>query len=423
MNIEAKLEKYRQKISETQDNDKKALYLKKIAFYESEKNPTAVTMEAGLLVPKIITGQKYELKFNPGQPTRAIAYGTIRKDYPLVLMEFDRKPLADTDILVEILYCGICHSDWHVIRNEWKNAKYPLIPGHEITGLVLATGRSVTKFKPGDYTALGPVYSTCQKCSQCQMGFEQYCLNDLTEIYNMPDRKPGEIKPTGPNTYGGYSNIIVANEKYAFQIPKGAPLDRMAPVLCAGATMYTPLKYFGTKTGTRVGIIGIGGLGHMGIKLAKSMGAYVVALTHTPEKLSDAKRLGADATLLISDTDKFVPFESSLDLIIDTIPFNHDINAFITLLKPHRTYWNIGSLFAMTVDFETINRKAINLKGSIIAGLTDSQEIINYCAAKNIYPETELIGIQDINTTHEPIVTSQVRYRYVIDMMSIYKNS
>lgn len=370
--------------------------------------------------PEVLKSADYQLDINSDHAIKAIGYGTLRHDYPLMLMEFERRVPEDDDVVIEILYCGVCHTDWHVIRNEWKNSKYPIIVGHEIVGTVVKIGSNVSRFQIGDSVALGPNYNSCRQCSQCNTGFEQYCLNDVTETYNMPDRKLGEIKPTGPVTQGGYSNIIVANQYYLLKIPNSAPLDRVAPLACAGATVYTPLKYSGVQPGNRIGIAGCGGLGHFGIKLAKALGFEVIALTRTKEKLNDLKRLGADQALYVPDADSLQAYEMTFDLIIDTIPFNHDLMPYLNLIKPHGTLWIVGSFFTMATDFDITNRKGRIIRGSSTAGISDTQELVDLCINNDIYPEIQVIKIKDINATHEKLVTSQVRYRYVIDMSTIY---
>lgn len=349
----------------------------------------------------------------------AIGYGTDHRSHPLKKMNFTRRTPRSKDVIIKILFCGVCHSDWHTILNEWKNTKYPIIPGHEITGQIIKMGNKVTKFNLGDYVGTNSNHNSCRKCEECKHGRVQYCLNDTVEVYNCPDYVGNEKRPTGPITRGGYSNIIVVDEKYVYTIPTGAPLDKIAPLLCAGATMYTPIKYFGVTKNTRVGIAGCGGVGHMGIKLAKSFGAEVIALTSSPDKLDDLVRLGADEAYLISDTDKLKKYESMFDLIIDTIPFDHDLSPYVMLLKPRHVLWIIGSLFGMTVDFDMVIRKGLSIHTSVLADLRDVQEVINYCVDKNIYPEIEMIDMKDINGTHEKILTSKVRYRFVIDMSTI----
>lgn len=369
--------------------------------------------------PKPVNSTGYQLNIDGSKPIKAIGYGTDHRDHPLQLMDFDRRVPLDDDVVIKIIYCGVCHSDWHVILNEWKNTKYPCIVGHEITGIVIKAGAK-TNFKVNDRVAVGPNYNSCRKCNQCKIGFEQYCLNDVTEVYNMPDRKDKEeLKPTGPITYGGYSNVIVVNQNYVLRVADNAELDYVAPLLCAGSTMYTPLKYLQIGKGHRVGIAGIGGLGHLGVKLAKAMGAEVIALTKTPEKIQASLDLGADRAILVTDNDVLKPYEATFDLIIDTIPFNHDMMPYINLVKPNSTLWIVGSFFTMATDFDLVNRKGRIIRGSSTAGIADTQELLDLCAANNIYPNIEVINIQDINKTHEQLLLSRCRFRYVIDIDTI----
>ena len=375
------------------------------------------TDQLGLKKPSFTEGIDYRLDLD-GPTIKALGYGTTNKDRSLSLMEFDRRAPGPDDVVIEIAFCGVCHSDWHVILNEWKNTKYPTIVGHEITGYVVKKGYNVTKFNIGDTVALGPNFNSCRSCNSCREGNEQYCLNDVTETYNMPERLPNEypapnekVLPTGPITYGGYSNIIVADQNFVLSVPKGAPLDRVAPILCAGITMYTPLKSLGINSSHRVGIAGIGGLGHIGVKLAKSMGAQVVGLTHTPAKLDND--LNMDKVLLVQDLDTLREYNCTFDLIICTAPFNHDMTPYIELMKPNGVVWIVGSMFPMTVDFDLINRKGRIVRGSSTGNIADTQELIDYCVTNNIYPDIELIDIKNINETHRPIIMSEVRYRYV----------
>ena len=370
--------------------------------------------------PAPIQGRIGSLNIN-SDPIEAIGYGNLRKEYPLELMSFQRRAPRPEDVVIEIMYCGVCHSDWHVNRDEWKNTKFPIITGHEIVGRVVKIGNRVSKFKVGDLAGLGPNYDSCQQCEECNAGFEQYCKNDVTETYNMPERLPGEIKGTGAITQGGYSNIIVANERYVLNIPTGANPALLAPILCAGATMYTPLKYCGLPPDARIGIAGLGGLGNIGSKLTKSMGYELIVLTTTPDKIQDSIDLGADQGLLATNLDVMDAYKLSFDLIICTIPFRHDINMYIELLKPHGVMWVVGAMIPMTVDFDIVNRKGRVVRGSSTAGITDTQECINYCVENDIYPNIQLISIGELNATHEKIVNKEVRYRYVVDMSTIYE--
>lgn len=411
MSAQRKVVIYRNKLNNATDPDKKKLYQKKIDYYQSLelKKPTSYSL------------QNYVLKLDDPIAIPALGYGTKHRDLPLELMDFERRVPKEDDVVIQIQYCGVCHSDWHVILDEWRNTKYPTIVGHEITGIIVKIGALVKKFKTGDLAALGPNYNSCRNCSQCKSGFEQYCLNDVTETYNMPDRFIGERKPTGPVTYGGYSNIIVVNENYVIKLNPDAKLDLIAPLLCAGSTMYTPLKYLNIKKGDKVGIAGIGGLGHLGIKLSKLFGAYVVAITHTSEKLDSSIKLGADAALLVTDMDSLKPHNMSFDLIIDTIPFNHDLYPYINLMKPNRTLWIVGSMFDMVTQFNYVNRHGVIIRGSSTAGIADTQELVDLCVKNNVYPDIEVIKIQEINKTHQNLLLNKVRYRYVINISSIYE--
>lgn len=432
MYFDAKMKKYKEKLLNADDIKKKEIYLKKLKYYggaqeESrdlieQKKPKEMVVFNAAEEPKLqkptVSDGEYRLNVNQ-VPIKAIGYGTLHRNMLLSRMEFERRGPREDDIVIKIEYCGVCHSDWHVILDEWQNSKYPVLVGHEITGTVVKIGSKVSSFKIGDKVALGPNYNSCKHCSQCNSGFEQYCENDVTETYNMPDRKPRELKPTGPITYGGYSNVIVVNQGYVLKIPKDAPMDKMAPVLCAGATMYTPLKYLNIGSSHVVGIAGIGGLGHIGIKLAKGKGAIVVALTRTPWKVEDSKRLGADQAILTTNQDSLKPFEGKFDLIIDTIPFNHDLNPYLNLIKPNGTLWIVGSFFSMVADFNIINRKGKIIRGSSTAGIQYTQETIDFCANNKIYPEIETINIENVEKTHRSLLLSEVKYRYVIDMESL----
>jgi uncharacterized zinc-type alcohol dehydrogenase-like protein len=371
--------------------------------------------------PKKVTIDGYKLNPNTN-PINAIGYATDHKKNPLVLMEFDRRAPNPDDVVIQIAYCGVCHSDWHVILNEWKNTKYPTIVGHEITGIVIKIGPNVKKFKIGNKVAVGPNYNSCRQCSQCQKNNEQYCINEVTETYNMPDRKPYEVNPTGPITYGGYSNVIVVSERFVFRLPSAMPLDLAAPLLCAGVTMYTPLKEFGVSARSKVGIAGIGGLGHIGIKLAKAFGAEVVALTRTPAKKTDSIRLGANSSILMMDDNELKLAEGTFDLIINTIPFNHDLLPYLKLLKNDGgTLWIVGSFFTMATDFDILNRHGKIIRGSSTAGTERTRELLKFCDEKKIYPEIEIIDIKQINQTHPLIISSEVKYRFVIKMDTINK--
>lgn len=372
-----------------------------------------------LLKPQPFDLQSYQLDVDTPDSILAVGYGTLRKEYPLELVMFERRAPLPNDVVIKIIYCGVCHSDWHVNKDEWKNSKYPIITGHEIVGEVVKVGSNSNtfgfKFRVGDIVGLGPNYNSCESCLQCEKGFEQYCENEVTETYNMPDRLPGELKATGPITQGGYSNVIVVDERFVIRIPSGAPLDRVAPILCAGATMWTPLKYMGITSGHRVGIAGYGGLGNIGAKIAKSTGAEVIVITTTADKFDDAAEVSYDV-LLAWDRQSLEKYKETFDLIICTIPFPHDSTPYMELIKPLGTMWIVGVMMPMSVDFDRLCRRGKIIRGSSTAGIADTQECMDYCVSKNIYPDVTVISPHDLNATRERIVNKEVRYRYVVDM-------
>lgn len=441
-NLNEKINKYRNKLMCSKNEQKSNIYIKKINYYsgmvggandsdqqnlqlEIQSRDLYSDMDKGLRKPGPRKDFNYKLDIDNPIAIKAIGYGTLSEikmeggDNPQVPVEFERRAPRDDDLVIQILYCGVCHSDWHVALNEWNNTKYPIVVGHEITGKVLKIGKGVTKFREGQNIAVGPNYSSCRQCAMCKSNFENYCINQVTETYNFPDRFPGQIEATGPISQGGNSNIIVVNENYAVAVPDGMPLDKCAPLLCAGITMYQPLKYLGIKQGDRVGIAGCGGLGHLGIKLAKAMGTEVIVLTRTPWKLEDSLRLGADKSVLVTDLDTLNKFHDTFDCIIDTIPFKHDLDPYVKLLRPLGTLCITGAFYCLSPDFNIVNRKGRTIRGFSTGGIADTQELINLCAENNILPEINLININDINKTHNPIINSQVKYRYVIDMSTL----
>lgn len=367
------------------------------------------------------------LKLNNNGNITVIGVGKENSEKEFTLMKFERKPPKNKEVLIEILYCGVCHSDFHIYFNEWKNTKYPIIAGHEIIGIVIYVGENVKKFKLGDYAVLGPNYNSCKSCNQCQNGSIQYCEYEVTETYNSYDRSyDGEKIPTGSITQGGFSNYIVANEDYLFTIPKNISnniLPYIAPLVCSGITMYTPLKNFEWNKNykPRVGIVGIGGLGSIGLKIAKAMEYEVFALTRTKEKLQDSIRMGADVSLWTIDLDLLKKYNDTFDLIISTVPFQHDLNPYLELLKTEGLFWNVGNFFSNAVDLEIINRKNIKIEGSCSGNLQDTQKLIDLCVYNEIYPEIQLINMNQLSMVHKNILNSNVRYRYVVDVKTIYQ--
>lgn len=333
----------------------------------------------------------------------------------LVPFSFERRELRPHDVLIEILYCGVCHSDIHQARNEWKRSNYPMVPGHEIVGKVSKIGKKVTKFKEGDIVGVGCMVDSCQKCENCKLGLDQYCLNGSTYTYNSKD------KVTGEPTYGGYSNNIVVTENFILKIPKKLVTKSSAPLLCAGITTYSALRHWKVKKGDKVGIIGLGGLGHVAIKIAKAMGAYVVVFTTSPQKEKDALRLGAHEVVASTNTKEMEKHIASFDFLLSTIPTTHDFNPYIKLLKLDKTLTILGAMepIQTPIDGGLLAGKRRNIAGSDIGGIAETQEMLNFCAKHNITCDVEVINIQDINKAYERMKKSDVKYRFVIDLSSL----
>jgi uncharacterized zinc-type alcohol dehydrogenase-like protein len=333
---------------------------------------------------------------------------------PLGRFTFDRRDLRPNDVSIEILYCGVCHSDLHWARNDWGMTTFPAVPGHEIIGRVVAVGSEVTRFRVGDHSAVGCMVDSCQRCDQCRKGEEQLCREFMTMTYGSPDRITGEI------TKGGYSKHIVVREEFVLRVPEGLDISRAAPLLCAGITTYSPLRTWNVGPGSRVGVIGLGGLGHMAVKLASGLGAHVTVLSRSPEKAADARALGADALLVSSDAEAMAAAASRFDLIIDTVPVRHDINPYLPLLEVDGTLVIVGQIGPLdelvTVPLLFGRRR---IAASPIGGISETQEMLNFCARKNILPEVEMIRMDEINEAFARMERSDVRYRFVIDMASL----
>ena len=344
------------------------------------------------------------------------AYGTEAANWPLHSMKINRRELNHHDVEIEILYCGICHSDLHAIRNEWGGTTYPIVPGHEIVGKVTKVGNHVTKFKIGDYTAVGCIVDSCRECEYCKEGEEQFCESGWTVVFNSPD------KQSGGQTYGGFSESIVVEENYVLHIPEKMDLASAAPILCAGITVYSPLKHWNAGPGKKAGILGIGGLGHMAIKIAKALGAQVVVFTTSLSKVEDAKRLGADEVVLSTDAEQMKK-QSKLDMILDTVSAKHNVNDYLNLLKVD------GSLVIVGLPADQLPVGAFNLingrksfSGSNIGGIAETQEVLDFCAEHNITADIELIDVHQINEAFERLAKGDVKYRFVIDMASLRKS-
>jgi uncharacterized zinc-type alcohol dehydrogenase-like protein len=343
-----------------------------------------------------------------------IGYAAQSTTSPLGPHIFEQRDLRPNDVRMEVLYCGVCHSDLHMSRDDWGWSTFPLIPGHEIIGRVTAIGSDVTKYKAGDNVAVGCMVDSCQHCDQCHKGEEQLCREGMTLTYSGPDRITGEM------TMGGYSKHLIAREEFVLKVPDGLDLSKAAPLLCAGITTYSPLKTWGVKEGTRVGVIGLGGLGHMAVKLARGMGAHVTVLSRSKDKEADALALGAEKLLASSDDTAMQAAANSFDLIIDTVPVKHDVMPYLPLLDVDGTLVMVGQLGPIapvdTLPFLLGRRR---LSGSPIGGIRETQELLDFAAEKNILPEVEMIDIQDINHAFERMEKADVRYRFVIDMASL----
>jgi uncharacterized zinc-type alcohol dehydrogenase-like protein len=345
---------------------------------------------------------------------KTIGYAAKTVNTPLVPHEFEQRELRANDVAMEVLYCGVCHSDLHMARDDWGWSSFPLIPGHEIIGRVTAVGADVTKYKIGDNVAVGCMVDSCQHCDQCHKGEEQFCREGMTLTYSGPDRITGEM------TMGGYSKHLVAREEFVLRVPDGLDLSKAAPLLCAGITTFSPLRTWDVKEGSRVGVIGLGGLGHMAVKLAVGMGAQVTVLSRTADKEADARALGAERLLVSSDAAAMAEAANSFDLIIDTVPVKHDLMPYLPLLDIDGTLVLVGQLGPVeTIDTLPLLLGRRRVTGSPIGGIRETQELLDFAAEKNILPEVEMIRVQDINHAFERLERADVRYRFVIDMASL----
>lgn len=342
-------------------------------------------------------------------------YAAHSKDSSLVPFEFNRRPVGPEDVDIKILYAGICHSDIHIARNEWKSSTYPVVPGHEIVGKVVKVGENVKKFKVGDVVGVGCMVGSCGSCSGCEEGHQQYCDKGATFTYNSPE------KETGGMTYGGYSESIVVNQDFVLKIPDGMDIKAAAPLLCAGITTYSPLVHWRVGKGSRIGVVGLGGLGHMAVKIAHAMGAHVTMITTSVSKEADAKRLGADEILLSSNAEAMKKGANSFDFILNTIPRTHDVNPYLGLLKRDGTMVMVGAVEQIKSGFDCAHmifrRKSI--AGSLIGGVKETQEMLDFCGKHNVLPDVEMIPVNKINEAYERMLLNDVKYRFVIDMSTL----
>jgi len=350
--------------------------------------------------------------------TTTAGYAAESATSPLAPFTFTRREPGATDINIEILYCGVCHSDLHMVRNEWQFSVYPVVPGHEIVGRVISVGRDVKGFKPGDLAAVGCLVDSCGHCASCKQGEEQFCENEYTLTYNSPDKHlPGAM------TYGGYSTAIVVDQRFVLHVPETLDLAATAPLLCAGITTYSPLRHWNAGPGKKVGIVGLGGLGHMGVKFAHALGAQTVLFTTSPSKIADGKRLGADEVVISKNADDMAKHLNSFDFILDTASVSHDLDAYISLLRRDGTLCLVGAPEHPHPSPSAMNllMKRRSIAGSPIGGLPETQEMLDFCAKHQIVSDIEVIPMQHINQAYERMLKADVKYRFVIDIASSLK--
>jgi alcohol dehydrogenase (NADP+) len=346
-------------------------------------------------------------------------YGYAASDAasPLAPFEFQRRDLRELDVRIDVLFCGVCHSDLHQARDEWRNTMYPVVPGHEIVGRVAEVGTGVSKYKVGQLVGVGCLVDSCRTCASCAEGLEQYCENGFVGTYNGVDKVSGDV------TFGGYSTQLVVDEAFVLNIPENLDAAAAAPLLCAGITTYSPLRTWGAGPGKKVGIVGLGGLGHMGVKLAHAMGAHVVLFTTSPSKIEDGKRLGADEVVISKDPEQMQAHLNSFDLIVNTVAAQHDLNPFIELLRRDGTMALVGAPEHDHPSPQVFNLilKRRRLAGSLIGGIAETQEMLDFCGKHGITSDIEMIPMQDINNAYERMLKSDVKYRFVIDLDSLRK--
>jgi alcohol dehydrogenase (NADP+) len=342
------------------------------------------------------------------------AYAAQTATTPLAPFDLQRREIGQHDVAIDILYCGVCHSDLHTVRGEWGGTSYPCVPGHEIVGRATAVGAQVQKFQVGDTVGVGCMVDSCRTCANCKADLEQFCEIATIFTYNSPDKHTNGI------TYGGYSERIVVDEAFVLKIPPNLDLAATAPLLCAGITTYSPMHYHNVTKGQKVGVVGLGGLGHMGVKIAKALGAHVVVFTTSSNKVEDAMRLGADEVVNSKNAGEMQKHLSSFHFILDTVSAQHDINAYLLLLKRDGNLTQVGvppEPLSLNVGSLVFGRRS--LSGSLIGGIKETQEMLDFCGQHNITADIELIPIQKINEAYDRLVKSDVKYRFVIDMASL----
>jgi len=343
------------------------------------------------------------------------AYAAQNPTSGLAPFSFDRRELRADDVAIDIDYCGVCHTDIHFVENDWGLTEYPVVPGHEIIGRVTAVGPEVEGFEVGDTVGVGCMVDSCRSCSACQSGLEQYCLEGMTGTYNGQDRHDGSI------TYGGYSTKVVVSDRFVVKVPEKLDPASAAPLLCAGITTYSPLRHFGVEKGHKVGVIGMGGLGHMGVKFAKALGAEVTIFTRSESKVAEAKKQGADHVIISSDKAQMKAAAEQFDFLLDTVPVQHDLNPYLSCLKVDGTHILVGLLEPIEPSLQAANLvfKRRVLAGSLIGGMPETQEVLDFCADHDITCDIEMLDIRNINDAYERMKKGDVKYRFVIDTKTL----
>ncbi len=347
-------------------------------------------------------------------PVPTQGYAAKDKTSPIAPFTFDRRDPGETDVAIDIKFCGICHSDVHQVRDEWGGSLYPMVPGHEIVGHVTAVGPKVTKYKVGDTVGVGCMVDSCRECVNCKDGEEQFCLNGFTGTYNAQDKRHGGL------AQGGYSKHIVVDQDFVLKVDEKLDLAAAAPLLCAGITTYSPLKRWKVGPGKKVGIVGLGGLGHMGVKIAAAMGANVTVFTTSESKVDDAKKLGAHHVILSKDKKQMADAAASFDFLLDTVSADHDITSYLNLLKRDGTLTQVGlPSNPQAISLFPLIMRRLNFSGSIIGGIAETQEMLDFCAKHNIVSDVEIISADKINEAYDRLLKSDVKYRFVIDSSTI----
>lgn len=341
------------------------------------------------------------------------AYAALDSKSPLVPFKFQQRKARPDDVIIEIEYCGVCHSDLHQARNDWGFSRYPIVPGHEVVGRVKSIGADVTKFKVGELVGIGCMVDSCRSCSACHQGLEQYCEQGNTGTYGSLDRHDQSI------TYGGYSKTIISSDAFVLKVPENLDTQAVAPLLCAGITTWSPLRHWKVGPKSKVAVVGLGGLGHMAIKLAHALGAEVTLFTRSASKEADAKALGADRIVLSTDDAQMKAAKNQFDLIIDTVPYDHDLKPYIPTLALNGTIVLVGYLGEISANSVPMIMGRKSIAGSLIGGIQETQELLDFCGEHNIVSDVEMIDMQNINEAYERMLKSDVKYRFVIDMKSL----